>query len=427
MGSSRTVLAKAAIPAHPPPEQSQLEQDPRWPVVQRVIGSPLFSRSARLSQFLRYVCERTILGLQDEINEQHVGVHVFDRAPAYNPSEDNIVRTHARLLRKKLEEYYSAEGKEEPIRIVIPKGAYVPEFHDNGLHTELVEAVAKPSPQRLRWVAVAGLVVAAVAVTGLVYRRQTANEPQEMARRFWGQLFSAARPTVIVPSDTALVLYQVYTGRTIGLNEYVARAFWQQFDTPKHLDRESIQNLSRLPYTNNVDLNFSWSLSRNPLIDSKTAVIRPSRDLRMADLKGVNIVLVGARRANPWVELFDRENTFAGVFDAELRDHVLNRDPRGTERKVYRDQSVNGVNHAFAIVAFKRGLTGQENVLLLSGTTTAGTEGAADFVLNERSLGGFLQKIAPGKAIPHFEVVLDVENVVGSSPRAAVVAYRVSD
>jgi hypothetical protein len=85
------------------------------------------------------------------------------------------------------------------------------------------------------------------------------------------------------------------------------------------------------------------------------------------------------------------------------------------------------VNHAFAIVAFKRGLTGQENVLLLSGTTTAGTEGAADFVLNDGSLGAFLQKIAPAKKIPHFEVVLDVENVVGSSPRAEVVAYRVTE
>ena len=214
------------------------------------------------------------------------------------------------------------------------------------------------------------LVLAGVVGAGLLYRRQTTSQPQDLASRFWGQLFSGARPTVIVPSDTALVLYQVYTGRTIGLNEYVTRGFWQQFETPKHIDRDSVRNLARLPYTNVVDLNFCWGLSRHALIDSRTAVIRPARDLRMADLKGVNAVLIGARRANPWVELFDRDNAFAGVFDAEQRDHVLNRDPRGTERKVYRDQSVNGVNHAFAIVAFKRGLTPQENVLLLSGTTT---------------------------------------------------------
>ena len=162
------------------------------------------------------------------------------------------------------------------------------------------------------------------------------------------------------------------------------------------------------------------------MVDAKRALIRPSRDLRMADLKGVNSVLIGARRAKPWVELFDRNNTFQGLFDAASRDHVLNRDPRNGEQSIYRDHLVNGVNHAYAIVAFTRGLTGQANVLLLSGTTTAGTEGAADFVLNERALGGFLQKIAPGSGpIPHFEVILDVENVVLSSPRAEVVAYRI--
>jgi hypothetical protein len=93
---------------------------------------------------------------------------------------------------------------------------------------------------------------------------------------------------------------------------------------------------------------------------------------------------------------------------------------------VYRDRLVSSVDHAFAVVSFKPGLTGKENVLVLSGTTTAGTEGAADFVLNERSLGGFLAKIVPAgaMAVPYFEVVLDVENVQGSSPRAEVVAFR---
>lgn len=93
---------------------------------------------------------------------------------------------------------------------------------------------------------------------------------------------------------------------------------------------------------------------------------------------------------------------------------------------MYRDRLVNSVDHAFAVVSFKPGLTGKENVLVLSGTTTAGTEGAADFVLNERSLGGFLAKIVPAgaMAVPYFEVVLDVENVQGSSPRAEVVAFR---
>ena len=88
--------------------------DLRWQVVQRVVSGPTFAKAARLSQFLLYVCERAILGRLDEVSEQQVGIHVFGRPPDYNSNDDNIVRTHARLLRKKLEEYYAAEGKDEP-------------------------------------------------------------------------------------------------------------------------------------------------------------------------------------------------------------------------------------------------------------------------------------------------------------------------
>ena len=79
-------------------------------------------------------------------------------------------------------------------------------------------------------------------------------------------------------------------------------------------------------------------------------------------------------------------------------------------------------------VAFVPGLTGQEHVLLLSGTSSAGTEGAAGFVLSDRSLGEFLGKIAGnGNRIPHFELVLDVETISASAPRPKVVTYRIRD
>src|ERR1035438_5636752 len=107
---------------------SPAADDPRWQVVQRVVAGPTFAKAARLSQFLLYVCERAILGRLDEVSEQHVGMHVFGRQADYNSNDDNIVRTHARLLRKKLDEYYAAEGKDEPLRILIPKGGYLPVF-----------------------------------------------------------------------------------------------------------------------------------------------------------------------------------------------------------------------------------------------------------------------------------------------------------
>src|SRR6266481_8775359 len=102
--------------------------DLRWEVVQRVATSTLFQRSPRLRELLLYICERAIQNRNQELREQQIGCGVFGRKPDYSPGDDNIVRVEVRHLRRRLEEYFSGEGKSDPVVIVIPKGAYVPVF-----------------------------------------------------------------------------------------------------------------------------------------------------------------------------------------------------------------------------------------------------------------------------------------------------------
>jgi hypothetical protein len=68
---------------------------------------------------------------------------VFGRKADYSPGEDNIVRVEVRQLRKRLEEYFATQGKDEPVVILIPKGAYVP--------AALMTAPSKPEPRRSTW------------------------------------------------------------------------------------------------------------------------------------------------------------------------------------------------------------------------------------------------------------------------------------
>ena len=42
---------------------------------------------------------------------------------------DPIVRIQAGRLRRSLERYYLLSGKDDPVRIELPKGTYVPVFH----------------------------------------------------------------------------------------------------------------------------------------------------------------------------------------------------------------------------------------------------------------------------------------------------------
>ncbi len=102
--------------------------DPRRALVDRIIVSSTFAKCERLSSLLAYVCDLTLNGRVKEINEQKIGEAVFGRPRNYDSSIDGIVRTQASRLRQRLELYFSEEGVDEPIRIVIPRGGYVPVF-----------------------------------------------------------------------------------------------------------------------------------------------------------------------------------------------------------------------------------------------------------------------------------------------------------
>lgn len=94
----------------------------------RILGDPLFRKSQRLSQFLRFGVERVLAGASTELKEYTFGVEVFERSADYSPSVDPIVRIMAGRLRSKLAEYYLSSGVADPILIEVPRGGYVPQF-----------------------------------------------------------------------------------------------------------------------------------------------------------------------------------------------------------------------------------------------------------------------------------------------------------
>ncbi|HYZ83377.1 MAG TPA: hypothetical protein VE621_03205 [Bryobacteraceae bacterium] len=114
--------------------------------LQRILASPEFSSSARMSRFVEHVVERTLAGRAQELKESLIGVNVFDRTPGYDPKYDAIVRVEARRLRTKLSEYYAASGGSDPVRVVLPKGSYVPEFVTAPAVQAPPQPASEPSP-----------------------------------------------------------------------------------------------------------------------------------------------------------------------------------------------------------------------------------------------------------------------------------------
>ena len=97
--------------------------------LERILNSPQLASSPSLSRFLRYIVEETLAGRNAAIREFTLGVAVFDRGEDFNPRLDPIVRVQARNLRARMARYYEGPGADDPIRIELPKGTYVPIFH----------------------------------------------------------------------------------------------------------------------------------------------------------------------------------------------------------------------------------------------------------------------------------------------------------
>jgi tetratricopeptide (TPR) repeat protein len=94
----------------------------------RILDDGQFISSERSSRFLRFVVERTLAGRAAEIKELVIAAELYERADTYDPKADSTVRVEASRVRAKLERYYTRNGVRDPIRITIPRGAYVPQF-----------------------------------------------------------------------------------------------------------------------------------------------------------------------------------------------------------------------------------------------------------------------------------------------------------
>ncbi|HUB32348.1 MAG TPA: hypothetical protein VMA31_04940 [Bryobacteraceae bacterium] len=97
--------------------------------LERVLISHEFRASKRSQDFLRYVVEHALNGQAGLLKERTIGIDVFGRPASYDPSDDATVRVKAGEVRKRLGLYYSGEGSQDSIRIELPSGTYVPEFH----------------------------------------------------------------------------------------------------------------------------------------------------------------------------------------------------------------------------------------------------------------------------------------------------------
>jgi len=237
-------------------------------------------------------------------------------------------------------------------------------------------------------------------------------------------MFLQERPTLVIPGDSGLVMWEGLASRNVDLAEYLSGSY--RTSIPATSSLKVAADLGTRRYTSIVDLEVVRSLSQIAQLEKSRVEVRYARDVRPNDLKQGNVILIGAAEANPWVELFEHNMNFVFSFDrARVIYSVLNRAPRGNEPRQWNSGDFDAQHRVFGVVAYMPNLSGNGNALILEGTSMAGTESAWDFISDDSQLLPFLKRIQRADGtLPHFELVLGTNNMSGSAVKNSILAWR---
>src|SRR5579883_1566501 len=178
----------------------------------RVLNSHEFRSSKRSQDFLRFVVEHALAGDTDILKERTIGIEVFGRPTTYDPSDDATVRVKAGEVRKRLGLYYSDQGSQDPIRIELPSGTYVPEFRlPVGAAAPPPEPPRAPEPTaRPRRVPVlAGVLLLVLAGLATWYFGRPANTVLD---QFWAPVLDGKQPVQVCAAFVPVWNYEASGG-----------------------------------------------------------------------------------------------------------------------------------------------------------------------------------------------------------------------
>lgn len=411
---SRKPDLQVAMPSLPPQKAAEVRAE-----LERLLGSPLFRASRRCQSLLRRVIEQTLAGDVDSLKERALGVEVFGRPADYDTSQDPVVRASAAEIRKKLAQYYQEGGHESEVRIELPSGSYLAEFH----FAEEKPAAPVPLPiaePRKRTQLVIGSVIGSflilVAVlTTLTWRHSDLDD-------LWGPVLKAPG-TVLV----CIGFQAAYNLRSAQAQDEIQGVVEQLGSRAAHhsINEEDLV-LLRDRY---VALDDALCLVRlTSLLDRyrKPYRIRADLSTSFADLRDTPSVLIGAFD-NPWTLRTADQLRFTFRKDSQNDIGMVHdsQHPDKSQWKLTNYWPNWNIPVDYAIVTRMVDTTTDRPVIIAAGLTQYGTIGAGEFVSNADYFSEAVRQLPPGWAKKNLQIVLSVPVVNHISGRPRILATHV--
>lgn len=458
----------------------ELSREQKLGQLERLLQSRTLQNSESLKAFLRFVVEKTVEDDDVQLKEYTIATEVFGRNSDYDPRIDSVVRVQAGRLRTKLQEYYSTEGKADPVVIDLPKGHYHPVF--NSAHAEAVHDTAAPHtstapaapfdlgsnghtaalaaeahvrdsarPPRATGARLAALALGALALALAVAVAWLYNSNRELRKRVaapdptlnteefkavWSPFVDDPEPPLLVLSNPTVYRFlneadpESLAGRSMKLTPEQVRSL---ADAPEFRGQWTGGDAPRLIPSLGMYTGMGEAIGLYRLTDllrssGKAVLLRQSRHVSAADLKYRNVILLGSIYVNEWTRRLPSVENFAYTFNATIE----NRDPQPGEEREYKPQfneQTGALSVDYALITVKPNVSGEHAVMTLAGVFSEGTEASAEFVTTRNHLATLGQRLRQlggpdGQPPKYYQALLKVEVENGTPTTITLLSLR---
>jgi hypothetical protein len=352
-------------------------------------------------------------------------------------------------LRQKLQEYFENEGRNDPVRIVLPTGRYVPVFVQAPQPQEPVvvaETVAPAEPSRLtsrlslRVVAFVGIALCVGVPIGWIAERSRANAPVVDAAiaELWGSWLTDKQGAVICLSNPYIAVVKRLDGP-------LSPSVLPRPIEAEPRDAGQLEAYFNLPANGRVYLypgvahtKMGEAIGGIELAEFFTRAGIPARPtqtrlLNWQFFRSENLILLGHDEANPWLDPILSQlplRLAATTPDAPRR--IVNSRPAAGERTEYApvySGSKRQRTEDYALISMLTGVDGRHRLLLVNGIDAEATQIGIEYLVdptNARALTSILMRAAPDhKGDWHFQAILKTELQDNVPLRVSLVAAHV--
>ena len=379
---------------------------------ERIRSSGVLGRSRLMQRLFDFLVECALT--ERAPKEIEVAIDVFGKDPAFDVTQDAVVRVYIHKLRRKLEEFYAGPGRLESQRLAIPKGAYrfVIEPVEPAAENPPTEVGHEPALRswRSRWIAaalVASVLLNAIGLAWVGYSKWRAA-PDSLApvrsSPAWAHILGDDRTIFLVLGDHYLF------GQTDDSHQLTRLV--RDFSINSPSDLQQYLKLHPNETAEDLDLQLSYlPTAAGFALRDVLPVLAPAHqrvrvalasELNPALLTSAHVIYIGYLSGMGMLRdlVFAGSRFTLGRSDAELVDRVTG------ERYLSQANVPHGEEkyHDYGYFATFAGPTGNQ-IVVISGTRDVALMHTAEAVTHARGLAALT---ASARGASAYEALYDV-------------------